>query len=331
VPRLEVDDFRVGESDRPANRIDLPIRISAESQQPAKATISVIGGTAVAGVDYLELPPTDLVWDDTDVQNLPVTILGNNESQLDRTIVFGVSAGQDLDIVDDEIVLTIEDDEPGISLADATVVEGAGGKRRVMVTATMSPTSTSAVTVDLASFDQSAVAGEDYIALDTTLEFRPRQRTATAIVEVLGDRDPESTETFGLLLSNSSGPVIRDAEATVTIKSDDVVPLLSISDAQLDESGRNMVFTVSLSEPAPQTVRARYTTEDGTAVAPSDYRRRVNRVLSIPRGRTERILRIPIRNDQVVEGDETFQVVLHDFDGVVAGDVVAVGTILDDD
>ena len=73
-----------------------------------------------------------------------------------------------------------------------------------------------AVTVDYATADGTAHAGQDYVATSGTLTFAPHERTHTVDVTVNGGSGSDAT-TFFLNLSNeSSGTLVRQ-QATVTI------------------------------------------------------------------------------------------------------------------
>ena len=61
----------------------------------------------------------------------------------------------------------------------------------------------------------------------------------------------------------------------------------------MDEGAGQMVFTVSLSEPAAQDVFVNYTTVDGTATAGADYGA-VSGTLTIPAGSTTATITVPI-------------------------------------
>ena len=65
-----------------------------------------------------------------------------------------------------------------------------------------------------ATSDGSATAGADYTAVSGTLSFRAGERTQTVEVELLDDNHDEGEETFTLTLSNASGAVITDGQAT---------------------------------------------------------------------------------------------------------------------
>ncbi len=80
------------------------------------------------------------------------------------------------------------------------------------------------VTVDWATVDGTAVAGEDYTAASGTLTFAPGETTKMVSVAVLDDTVEDSGDTFTLQLSNASTETLTgvsltfaDAEATGTI------------------------------------------------------------------------------------------------------------------
>lgn len=109
--------------------------------------------------------------------------------------------------------------------------------------------------------------------------------------------------------------------------------LLSISDAAVVEGHRGtrqVRFTVSLSEPRPVAVRARFRTFEGTARAGADYSS-ASGIVRIPPGQTSGVVTVTILGDRSSEDDETFGVRLSDPWNVTLADAEAVGTITDDD
>ena len=95
----------------------------------------------------------------------------------------------------------------GISVADARVEEGAGAVLAFAVTLDRAASGT--VTVDYATADGSAQAGESSKTVDVT---------------VLDDAHDEGEETLTLRLSNASEGRLADAEATGTIENTDPLP-----------------------------------------------------------------------------------------------------------
>ena len=81
----------------------------------------------------------------------------------------------------------------------------------------LDPAASGAVTVDYATRDGTAIAGQDYAAASGTLSFAPGETGKTVPVQVLADAHDDDGETLTLALSNASGAAISDAEATGTI------------------------------------------------------------------------------------------------------------------
>ena len=77
------------------------------------------------------------------------------------------------------------------------------------------------VTVDYATADGTATAGEDYTATSGALTFAPGETGKTVSVAVLDDAHDEGRERFTLHLSNASGARIAHGKATGTIRNAD--------------------------------------------------------------------------------------------------------------
>ena len=86
---------------------------------------------------------------------------------------------------------------------------------------------------------------------------------------------------------------------------------LSIDNVTVDESAGNAVFTVSsdIAIESGTTVTVNYASADGTATAGSDYTA-VNSTASISGGDTTTTITVPILDDTLYEGNETFTVTL---------------------
>ena len=109
-----------------------------------------------------------------------------------------------------------------LSVADAEVREGRDAALAFAVTLDRAASDT--VTVDYATSDETAVAGEDYTAVSGTLTFAAGETSKTVSVAVLDDAHDEGSETLTLTLSNAEGARIADDEATGTIVNSDAMP-----------------------------------------------------------------------------------------------------------
>ncbi len=111
---------------------------------------------------------------------------------------------------------------PGLSALDARVEEGAGAVLAFAVT--LSRTPSGPVTVEYATADGTAKAGEDYDAASGTLTFAAGETSQTVSVAVRDDEHDEGEETLVLRLSSPSGAWLSDGEATGTIVNRDLMP-----------------------------------------------------------------------------------------------------------
>ena len=111
---------------------------------------------------------------------------------------------------------------PALSVADATVTEGAGATLDFLVT--LDRAASGPVTVEYATVDSGATAGEDYEAASGTLSFQPGETLKTVSVTVLDDAVDDGGEQVKFVLFNATGAWIADSEAFGTIENADPMP-----------------------------------------------------------------------------------------------------------
>lgn len=119
----------------------------------------------------------------------------------------------------------IETGAPSVSIDAAVTLpaEGNTGNASIVFNVTLSASSGGTITVDFATADGTALAGQDYIAAAGTLTFTPGTLTQSITVAVIGDTVVEPDETFLLNLSNAVGAMIVNAQGVGTIINDDVM------------------------------------------------------------------------------------------------------------
>ena len=135
----------------------------------------------------------------------------------------------------------------GLSVADAEANET---DRKIAFLVSLLPAPTGTVTVDWATSDGTAVAGEDYVAASGTLTFAPGKTAGTVTVRLIDDDEEDDGETFTLTLSNASGAVIADATATGTIRNTEgeaAVPLTASFSGLPDAHDGQTAFSFTLS------------------------------------------------------------------------------------
>jgi hypothetical protein len=187
------------------------------------------------------------------------------------------------------------------------------------------------VTVDYATADGTATAGNDYQAGSGTLTIPAGSTSGTITVLVNGDTMDELDETFLVKLFNSFNASIANGQGTIT--DDDAAPTLSIDDVAVIEGDAgtvDAVFTVSLSAASGQEVTVDYATAAGTATAGSDYLT-TSGTLIFDAGATTRTVTVVVNGDLLDEPDETFLVNLSNPVNASISDGQGQGAITDDD
>jgi hypothetical protein len=107
---------------------------------------------------------------------------------------------------------------------------------------------------------------------------------------------------------------------------------VSIADVTVDEAAGSAQFTLSLSESSATDITVQYATRDGSAVSGADYAATVAPVtLRFPAGTTSQTVTIPVAEDTLQEGNETFEVTLANATNATIDRGVGVATILDNE
>ena len=100
------------------------------------------------------------------------------------------------------VAITNNDDKPGITIAPASGPEGDSGSAGMTFTVTLATAVAEAVTVNYATSDGTAIAGQDYTAVsDGSVTIPAGKTTAEFTVSMTGDETDELDETFNVTIS----------------------------------------------------------------------------------------------------------------------------------
>ena len=100
------------------------------------------------------------------------------------------------------VAITNNDTKPGISIAPGSGPEGDSGSAEMTFTVTLATAVTEAVTVNYATSDGTAIAGQDYTAVsDGSVTIAANNTTAEFTVSMTGDETDELDETFNVTIS----------------------------------------------------------------------------------------------------------------------------------
>jgi parallel beta-helix repeat protein len=158
---------------------------------------------------------------------------------------------------------------------------------------------------------QNATSPEDYTHTSGTLTFAEGEVVKTFAVPIAFDNITEpGASTINLTLTNPTGGATLGGQSTAVINLIDYNfnnPAVSVADVTVYEgiSGTtDAVFTVTLT-PHNNTVTVHYETQNGDALAGSDYETRTGTLIFNP-GETTQIVAVPVIGDNVEEGEQSF-------------------------
>ena len=190
--------------------------------EPATVEFATEDRTATAGADYEPVSGTLTFTADGATRVVRVPLIDDAVDERDETlaVVLSNAANAGLAVTEAEATITDDDPLPALRIDDGSA--GEGGTLGFVVT--LSGSTARAVTVDYATADGSALAGDDYRTASGTLALAPGESSAIVPVDIVDDETYEPDETFLVRLSSPVHAVIADGEATGTILDDDEEP-----------------------------------------------------------------------------------------------------------
>ena len=200
------------------------------------------------------------------------------------------------------------------------------------------------LTVDYATANGTAVAGQDYTSSSGTLTFGAGETSKTIQIPILDDATTEQDETFTVSLSNT--PSLESLGApnilVITIQDRSTTPTLFVDNLVVTEgntgSTTEALFTINLSAATGRTVSVDFITTNFGAFGGAkcnnsegiDYVS-VSGTFTFPTGTTAFAVPITICGDTNAEANESFRLTLGNVNGAAVVANQGFGTILDDD
>ncbi len=225
--------------------------------------------------------------------------------------------------------LTITDDDtaPTISINDVTVNEGDG---TATFTVTLSAASGQAVSVNYATANNTATAGNDYTTATGTLNFVAGDTSEPITVSITDDALDEATETFFVDLSGATNATIADNQGQATITDNDPQPNVTLSiGGNFGENGGTTMLTATLDAASGLDVTVNLT-YSGVAVNGTDYSGANSIVISA--GSMSQSITLTGTDDASAEGDETVIVDITSVtNGIENGTQQVTAIVVDDD
>ena len=306
---ISIDDVVVGEQDGFA---DFVIRLDAPTSAPLTVHYSTGDSTANYIDDYVPGSGTLTFAPGETVKTVRVQLRDDSDPEVTEVFTMNLSSpSANAAIARATATATIIDNDaqsgtPLVSINNFVVDEAAGTANFVI---TFNRPSTSVVSINYATQNGTALAGQDYVAQSGTLNFAPGETAKTVKVGLINDTLPEGAEAFSLALSGLVGATTLDPVGTAVIAANDEPKVskasISIDDVVVGEQDGFADFVIRLDAPTSAPLTVHYSTGDSTANYIDDYVPGSGTLTFAP-GETVKTVRVQLRDDSDTEGTEVF-------------------------
>jgi glucose/arabinose dehydrogenase len=226
-PSISINNVTVTEGNSGTTTAGFTVSLSHASSQTITVNFATAAGTATAGVDYVSASGAVTFTPGQTSRPINVTVNGDTTLEPNETFTVNLSAPVSSTIADNQGVGTINDDDsqPTISINDLSINEGNSGTTNATFTVSLSNASSQTITVNFATANNTAIAGDDYTSATGAVTFTPGQTSRSISVGINGDVFNEDDVSFNVNLTSPTNATISDSQAVGTIVDDDA-PLL---------------------------------------------------------------------------------------------------------
>ena len=311
------------------------VQLSQASAFDVSVDLSAVSGTASSPLDFTQFDNATITFVanvDPLLKNYDFLISDDNVAEYTENFDIVLSNPQNASLgsaASTTIQITDTDVDPTISITDGTIIEANANST---LTISLSAPSGKVVDVSYSTMDNTTEAG-DYTAANSQISFAPNEQTKTINIGILDDAIDEDNETLQVQLYGAQNASIADAIGEITITDNDAAPTVSIADTTtLNEASTPVSLQITLSGASEKTISVDYATQSTGSASSSDYDS-VNASVNFVPGDTVKTITVPIKDDSLAEGNETFEVTIDNTTNttVATGQGTATVTITDDE
>lgn len=322
--------------------ITITAQLSAASGFAVSVPFSVNAGSTATGggTDYsISASPLSIPAGST---ALALTITINNDAlyELSETVVVDMGSPTNATASGTTShTATITDDDPmptvQFTAASQSAAENVG--TFVMVGVQPSAVSGVAITVPITiNAGSTAINGTDYTGVPASITIPAGASSSSSGITLTNDTLYEADETIILDIGTPTNATASGTLThTVTITNDDAVPTVAYTAGITNSAGEgigNYGMSLTLSAASGLNTTVTVNTADGTATAGSDYTQQSAQIVIISAGSTTASLNIPITEDLLYEGNETFTITMSSpTNSTISGGTTQTVTITEND
>jgi hypothetical protein len=314
---IEDNDIGVGfsavEAILPESQLTLTVVVVRGGDDTAAFTVdyATADDTARAGQDYVGVAGTLEFGEGENSKTLTIQFLDDVIREWPEHLTVQLSNPSGDRVLGGGILrIRIEDDDPGVGFADTEVWVNEANPT-VNLRVLRGSDDTAPFTVDYATVESTARAGEDFVAAAGTLEFAEGEQSKLLVIELINDGRWEGLEWFLVELENPSEGrslgLLGRASVMVRIEDNDVGVGFAGNEMWVNENQGVATLTVRRGSDSPGPFTVQYATANGTAQAGLDYVA-ASGTVEFGENDESQTVEIELLNDAVAESEETFTV-----------------------
>ena len=286
APTLSIDSPSVTEGDSSTTTMTFKVTLSAASGKSVSVDYAdAATGTATSATDYAAITAGTLTFTAGQTEKtVNVTVNGDTTDEPNETVVVRLSSPSNVTLFGGEQTLdgtgTITDDDTStvaLKLSSNSITENGGSST---VTATLSGTSSQAVTLTVATAAVSPAAdGDTTLSANKTLTIAAGETTSSGVVTVTAvDNDVDATnKTFTISAAATGGNGIKSpTDVTLTVTDDDIrgvtvvggpLSMAEADNSETDKKEHQGSYTVVLDSKPTDDVQINITVPDMVTVS----------------------------------------------------------------
>ena len=329
IPAASVSQLLVDEK---AGVARFEVRLDKPSADPVTLNYATSDGSAAAGADYFAMSGSIGFLPGETFKLIMVPILDDATAEGWERFALTLSTPVNATLAQASASAFIAPSDnaavstPVVSVDSAVADEAAGF---VDVVFRMSAPSAQAVTINFTDSGSNIGSGEYGDNYGGVLVFAPGEVLRTVRYIIKDDSASDPMESWEMRISSVSNAVIGSTYASIHVAANDGAsgaPVASIASAYADEKSGLAAFVITLDRPSTDVVSLSWSTAAQSATADADFTASSGAVSFLP-GEVTRTVYVPVLDDSVAEGDETFAVNLVAGTGVTVAELGAIGWI----
>lgn len=287
------------------------------SEVPIDVSYTTVNGTAVSGSDFVGGPGLVTIPISTTSATISISLINNNyySGQQQFTVQLVSQSPGGANAASTTVLINDDEGQPVVNFTAASF-SGAENGGPIVLNLSINPPAEAGFTVPFTVVNGTdAVSGVDFSASGSPVPITSLATSASISVAPNDNAYHSDNRTFGVVLQAPSLGTVgtTNPSTTVVLTDNEGIPSASIVDPSgtgysVGELAGNATITVTLSHTSTAAINVNYLTQNGSATSGTDFQGTTGSSIQIAARQVSATLSIPIFNNNVFTGDESFAV-----------------------